>query len=142
MSKIDDNKWTKQAIFEACGGQVSMTCIEKRHGEWVIKGKYCILAPLDDGTWDLWICNPDDMSAGLHQRSVNHRVKKLEKIPQNRTFTMLTGEAHTTLPNLENLVSNSELLRLLGVRRKKQLSAVQKQALIERLAGRRKAKAA
>ena len=157
MSKRNDIKWTKRAILRALDGQVSKKCIvnrgcewvvngktriDSRGGEWVVQGKYCILSPLDDSTWDLWICNPDDLCAGLHQKSVNHRVRKLEKVPQNRPFTILKGEAHITLPGLDDLVSNPDLLRLLGIRRKKQLSAAQKKALLERLTIRRKAKAA
>ena len=138
----NDTKWTKQAIFDAFGGRISKTCIVKRDGEWVVKGKCCILATVDDRTWDLWICNPDDLRAGLHQKCVNDRVCKLEKVAQNRTFTILNGEAHTTLPNPDDLVSNPDLLRLLGIRRRKQLTTAQKRVLLERLAIRRKAKAA
>ena len=142
MSTINYIKPTKQAIFDACDGQVSKTCIVRRDGEWVVKGKFCILAPLDDGTWDLWICNPGDLRIGLHQRRVNDRVRKLKIIPQNRPFTILKGEAHATLPGLDDLVSNPDLLRLLGIRRRKRLTEAQKNALVERLAGRRKVKAA
>ena len=142
MSKKHDIKWTRKKIIEALRGQVSETCVIKRDNQWLLQGKYCLLTPFDDGTWDLWICNPADMNAGLSQQAVNYRVRKLRKIPQTRDFVILNREAHTNLPGLDEIISDPDLLRLLGIRRKKQLSAAQKKVLLERLAIRRRAKAA
>jgi hypothetical protein len=123
---------TKQAS-KLVGGLISKTCIRKRDGEWVILGKKCVISPLDDGTWDLWICNPADLAAGLHQKTVNNIVRKLEKVPQKGPFVVLNGEAYVHLPGIAGLATNRDLLRLLGIRCRKRLTSAQKKALAKRL---------
>lgn len=138
MSTGKHIRWTKQAIFDALDRNVSEACIVKRDGEWVVQGKRCILAPWDDHGWDLWICHPEDMYAGLPQKTVNNIVRKLDIVPQDRPFVVLNGEAHTQLPDIVCLAKNRDLLRLLGIRCRKQLTPAQKKALAARFLPKRR----
>lgn len=142
MSKRHVSKCTRKAIFAAWRGQISKTCIVKRDGEWVVQGKSCIISRFKDGTWDVWIFDPNFVDDGCRSRLVTNRVNRLRKYAVEGSLNEVGGEAWLTLSSVDFIAQDPALCRLLGIRRKKQLSAGQKMALLERLATHRRAKAA
>jgi len=118
---------------------VSPSVIKKIDDEYEIVGKYCRIIMFDDWQIDLWLCNPANMSKGLSKRKLNNLVSALEvpvestfrdKVTKPISFSVLEGEAWINL-DLPDLILNN--LKLLGIRKKRELTAIQKQSLVERL---------
>ena len=118
---------------------VAPSAIKKIGDEYEIVGKFCRVIMFDDGTIDLWLCNPSNMVKGLSKRKLNSLVSALEvpvestfndKVIKPIPFNVLEGEAWINL-DLPDLILNN--LKLLGIREKRELTAIQKQALVERL---------
>ena len=106
---------------------ISPTAIQERDAEYVIFGKFCIVASLGRNEWDLWICNPKDITKGLTTRKIRILLRKLW---QEASFTELTGETYAQVQGTD-LISNN--LDLLGIRKKRQLSEDQLQKMTDRL---------
>jgi len=120
---------------------VSPSAIKKIDDEYEIVGKFCRIIMFDDGRIDLWLCNPANMVKGLSKRKLNSLVSVLEvpvestfsdKVTKFIPFNALEGEAWVNL-DLPDLILNN--LKLLGIRKKRELTAIQKQALNDRLLG-------
>ena len=113
----------KSKIIDAFEDKISSTAIQFRYDEWVIKGKFCIVAPDDeDGdVWDIWICNPDDIAAGLSQRRARNIIQALESTGKME-FNELTGEAWGKVSDKNVILGN---LKLLGIRKKRVMSPEQ-----------------
>ena len=113
----------KADIYKAFEDKISSTVIQLRYDEWVIKGKFCIVAPDDEdgGVWDIWICNPDDIAAGLSQRRVRNITQALESTGKME-FNELTGEAWGKVRDKEVILNNHKLL---GIRKKRQITPEQ-----------------
>ena len=80
---------TKKSLRALTRGELSDRCIQKIEGEWQLVGTYCRCTLLPDGdAWDVWVCNPADLRAGLGQR----RVRAIRKSMPDLKFTELTGE--------------------------------------------------
>ena len=118
---------------------VSPSVIKKIDDEYEIVGKFCRIIMFDDWQIDLWLCNPANMSKGLSKRKLNNLVSALEvpvestfndKVIKPIPFNVLEGEAWINL-DLPDLILNN--LKLLGIRKKRELTAIQKQSLVERL---------
>ena len=104
---------TKQEIFDSFDGYFSKKGIVTIDDENRLVGKYCQLAPLDNGEWDLWI------GWNLSVRSLNC---KLALLPSSWPFVRLNGEAYVQIP-LNDFKSQAPLLqRVLGVRKRKIIS--------------------
>jgi len=95
----------------------------------------------DDWQIDLWLCNPANMSKGLSKRKLNNLVSALEvpvestfrdKVTKPISFSVLEGEAWINLDLPDLILKN---LKLLGIRKKRELTSIQKQSLVERLQG-------
>ena len=120
---------------------VSPSAIKKIDDEYEIVGKFCRIIMFDDWQIDLWLCNPANMSKGLSKRKLNSLVSALEvpvestfrdKVTKSISFSVLEGEAWVNL-DLPDLILNN--LKLLGIRKKRELNSIQKQSLVERLQG-------
>ncbi len=120
---------------------VSPSVIKKIDDEYEIVGKYCRIIMFDDWQIDLWLCNPTNMAKGLSKRKLNSLVSALEvpvestfsdKVTKSISFSVLEGEAWINL-DLPDLILNN--LKLLGIRKKRELTSIQKQSLVERLQG-------
>lgn len=120
---------------------VSPSVIKKIDDEYEIVGKFCRIIMFDDWQIDLWLCNPANMSKGLSKRKLNNLVSALEvpvestfrdKVTKPISFSVLEGEAWVNL-DLPDLILNN--LKLLGIRKKRELNSIQKQSLVERLQG-------
>jgi len=113
----------KLKIIDAFEDKISSTAIQFRYDEWVFKGKFCIVAPdyEDGGVWDIWICNPDDIAAGLSQRRVRNIIQALESTGKME-FNELTGEAWGKVSDKNVILGN---LKLLGIRKKRVMSPEQ-----------------
>ena len=121
----------KKQIIECFDNKIALRCIQYDGCEWGITGKYCRITPLDGERWDLWLCNPKNIAAGLGARRLNRIIRILSgKMPATGLFTELTGEAYTQHATTELILNN---LALLGIFRKKQISAAQRELLVARL---------
>ncbi len=118
---------------------VAPSAIKKINDEYEIVGKFCRVIMFDDGTIDLWLCNPTDMFNGFSKRKLNSLVSALEvpvestfndKVTKPISFSVLEGEAWINL-DLPDLILNN--LKVLWIRKKRELSSTQKQSLVERL---------
>ncbi len=102
---------------------VAPSAIKKIDDEYEIVGKFCRVIMFDDGTIDLWLCNPTDMFNGLSKRKLNSLVYALE-VPVESTFndtttkpisfSVLDGEAWINLDLPDLILEN---LKLLGIRK-------------------------
>ena len=120
---------------------VSPSAIKIIDGEYEIVGKFCRIIMFDDWQIDLWLCNSANMDKGLSKRKLNNLVSALEvpvestfsdKVTKSISFSVLEGEAWINL-DLPDLILNN--LKLLGIRKKRELTSIQKQSLSERLQG-------
>ena len=120
---------------------VSPSAIKKIDDEYEIVGKFCRIIMFDDWQIDLWLCNPANMSKGLSKRKLNNLVSALEvpvestfrdKVTKPISFSVLEGEAWINLDLPDLILKN---LKLLGIRKKRELTSIQKQSLVERLQG-------
>ena len=120
---------------------VSPSAIKKIDDEYEIVGKFCRIIMFDDGQIDLWLCNPANMVKGLSKRKLNSLVSAIEvpvestfndKVIKPIPFNVLEGEAWVNL-DLPDLILNN--LKSLGIRKKRELTSIQKQALNDRLQG-------
>ncbi len=120
---------------------ISPSAIKVIDDEYEIVGKFCRIIMFDNGQIDLWLCDPSCMAEGLSKRKLNSLVSALEvpvestfrdKVTKPIPFNVLEGEAWINL-DLPDLILNN--LKLLGIRKKRELTATQKQSLVERLQG-------
>jgi len=104
-----------------------------------IEGKFCDVLIFDDGNIDLFLFNRKNNYEGLSKRKLNRLVTALEmpeegtfndKTKKSISFTVVDGEAWINL-DLPDLILNN--LKVLGIRKKRELSTKQKQLLVERL---------
>lgn len=118
---------------------VSPSVIKKIEDEYEIVGKFCRVIIFDDGKIDLWLCNPKKMFNGLSKRKLDSLVKALEvptkgslndQTKESISFTVVDGEAWLNL-DLPDLILNN--LKVLGIRKKRELSISQRQSLVKRL---------
>ena len=108
---------TKSEIYEAFDQKISKIAIVERDGNYVIQGKWSIVEPIGRA-FDVWICNPTDMTKGLGTRKVNNMLEAFQS--HTRTpFHRLNGEAYTRVAGKEIILQN---LDLLGIRKKRQYS--------------------
>jgi len=126
----------KQELFNAFNQKISLKSIVRRDDEYVIQGKFCIIAPTGKNRWNIWICNPDDLYNGLGQRKVRNIAAKLFKSAVGMTFTELTGEGYGVVAGTKLILQN---LKLLGIRKKRQVSPEVALKNMERLKEARKA---
>ena len=119
---------TKEEIYNAFNGKISRTAIIDRGGEYVVQGKYCIAAPEEDSIWDVWVCNPKNISAGLSQKRVNSTLSALQGCDK-RPIRVLTGEGWVKVAGTEKIIAN---LAPLGIPRKRKISPEQPEAITRR----------
>ena len=136
MHEREALEMTKDKIYRAFDGKLSRKAIIERDGEWVIQGKWCIAAPEADGIWDLWLCHPQDMAAGLGQRKVRNTLKTLQKsilalkTSTGTAFRELTGEAWGKVAGTTLILANTAVL---GIRRKRKVSQAQIDRFVQRV---------
>ncbi len=109
----------KHEIFRAFDQKISPKSIVQRNDEYVVQGKFCVVAPLGNNEFDIWICNPDDLYNGLGQRKVRNIAAKLFKSAVGTMFTELTGEGYGVVAGAEIILQNLELL---GIKKKRVVS--------------------
>lgn len=103
----------KAKLTDATNGAFSepaYRCIDR---EWMVVGKFCRCTYNGDQTWDVWLCNPEDIRAGLTQR----RVRSIaQKVRVNCRFIELTGEGvYPSMTTAELLINR----HLLGIRKRR-----------------------
>ena len=108
--------------------QISLSAIHKRYGEWVIVGKFCIIA-VEDSLIEIWLCNTKDIAEGLGTRSIKNRLDAL-KSPSTTLVRELTGEGLVRTRCKQDVLTN---LKLLGIRKARSVSEAQRQGFIDRM---------
>ena len=109
--------------------QVSSTAILLIDDEWQLVGKWCRVTYDGDGVWDIWICNPSDIPAGLSQRKVTSILSRI-KVPTGTDLHELTGEAWVKIRGRQPILDN---LALLGIKKKRVVSGALRASYAERL---------
>jgi hypothetical protein len=105
-------------LREIFGNDISSTAFKLIDGESTIVGKWCRLTLDDDGVFDVWICNPDDLYSGLGVRKVRNIISRLNS-PAGSPFHELTGEAWGKVRDKEIILQS---LHLLGIRKRRRVS--------------------
>lgn len=125
---------TKSELKAAFGGKISSSAIKDTWSgmpdEPFIQGKWCRVSPAEDGSWDVFICNPADVAAGLTMHRVNSVIRRIEELhgkPLN--VHIYDGEASLTL-STEGVLA---CLKPLGIRRARVMSEESKTAMLQRL---------
>lgn len=85
-----------------------------------IRGKWAVVTPMED-YWDVWIHNPQDLAKGLGARKVNNMLQAIKSCVK-ADFHELTGEAWFRVWDHKKI---SEIRQILGIRKKKRVSAKQ-----------------
>lgn len=97
--------------------------------EWIIVGKHCRCAYLGSNCWDVWVCNPADLVAGLTQRKVRSIAARIaELFPLPGGFIELTGEG------VYPCMSTAELLQsapVLGIKKRRAANPDATRRLVE-----------
>ena len=114
---------TKRELRELTNHKISDLAIRCVDDSWEIVGKFCRCSYLGDNNWDVWICNPDNLTAGLSQRKLRAIARK---VPPGTTFRELTGEGLYDCMPTEALLLN---MRVLGIRKRRVVSEQQKAIL-------------
>ncbi len=109
----------KKGLFDAFSQKISKKSIVNRDGEFVIQGKFCVIAYEPPDLWDIWICNPDDLYSGLTQRKVSGIIASLQKSKGWGVFRELTGEADVRVRDKQLILNN---LPVLGIKKKQEYS--------------------
>lgn len=100
--------------------------------DWHVRGKWGRITPsdLEPDRWDVWVCNPNDIAAGLTEHRVTSVLKKIaDRLDRNVDVTRLDGEAHMTLETKEVI----EILPAMGVRKARVVSSETKGRMIANL---------
>ena len=105
---------------------ISSSAFHVIDGETRIMGKFAQIALLDNGGFDIWLVGPE--LEPLSTRKLNAIIKKF---PKEASFTVLTGEAYTQVINKKIVL---ETLPLLGIKKKRKVSAKTRERLIAQLA--------
>ena len=114
---------TKRELRELTNNKFSDLAIQCVDDEWQIVGKFCRCSYKGNNTWDVWICNPDTLAAGLSQRKLR-AITKI--IPTGSTFRELTGEGVYQSMSIEALLLSRSVL---GIRKRRVVSEQQKENL-------------
>ncbi len=125
----------KHEIFNAFDQKISLKSIVRRDDEYVIQGKFCVIAPTGKNRWNIWICNPDDLYSGLGIRKVRNICAELEKSEGCGAVRELTGEADVVVRGTAVILDN---LRILGIRKKQTYSPETLAAMQDRMTAMRK----
>ena len=116
---------TRAALERAFGNKLSKNAIQKRDGAYLVVGKWSIVERVGNA-WDVWICDPSDMYAGLGQRKVHNICRALKKGPLAAPLRILNGEAFTLVLDTAAILRNASLL---GIRLKRQISQAERERL-------------
>lgn len=141
---------SKQQIFDAFDGRISKMAIQPVDQGFGIFGRWARILPLPGNVWDVFVCNQADMVAGLSPRKVTAVMTGIadrldpENAPhcpdfaeQTGGWRILDGEACSQYLSPAQIL---QVLSLLGIRRKKQVSEEQRKAASERFRKLREAK--
>ena len=113
----------KQQIFDAFDGKIARRAIQKDvdiEGQWRIVGKQMEIEYLGNGLWDVFICNRQDMAAGVSQNRVNSILAKFSRA--GLPCTELNGEGYTqgSLEHIKPVVLSCRAY--FGIPKKRELS--------------------
>lgn len=119
---------TKQEIYDAFGGQLSKTGIVMRDSTYMLRGKWALIEYVGD-MWDIFLCNHENMSAGLPELKLTWLIKGISARLEE-PITRLDGEAYLRVDSPGKVLAVADLC---GLRKKRKLSEATKEAQRERL---------
>lgn len=107
---------TKRDLEAITQDSFARNAIRKIDEEWTVVGRFCRCVYNGDETWDVWLCNPDNLAQGLSERKVSAIYGRIaDKCPDAGPFRRLTGEGiYPSMPTETFLLSAS----FLGIRRR------------------------
>jgi hypothetical protein len=116
----------KQDLDALTDNRISRLCYQQEYDDLYVVGKYSKSTYNGDGTWDVWLCNPTDIAAGLGQKAAFMARAIASSTMEAGPFTRLDGEGYyRAMPTATFL----ESLQILGVRRRKKFSDAHKAKL-------------
>lgn len=133
QTKIEHTNWTLKEVSAALNGKIAKASIREIDGSPAVIGRTCIATPMANGTWDVWICNSEDLRAGLGQRAVTNRLRRLKHYALKGSVVVASGEAWLRVHSIQFLADDPDLCRLLGIRRKREISSELRESLVARL---------
>ena len=104
---------TKNELYEAMGGRISMSSIREYSDEYQILGKFGMVSWMDD-YWDIWITGVH-LDKELSSRRVKHLCERIEPLAKS-IDTGLTHEATGVVQGNEEAYLCAVLL---GARKKR-----------------------
>lgn len=107
---------TLEQLKETTGNSFAhKSYLPESEGGPAVVGKFAICEPLHDGFWDVWLCNTEDMAAGIGTRKLNNIISAIEVSESSATGPLrrLDGEAVYARMPTDVLL---RIHRLLGIR--------------------------
>jgi hypothetical protein len=137
---VNTNYPKKHEVFDAFEGKISRKAIndgacDKHPGwdEYGVTGKWCRITWVnEDLEWDVWIVNTRDLTKPLHTLKIDPLVEKLTADPEEVSGEVIRwdGEAQVRLKSVAPILAN---LSALGIRKKREISQDQLDAMKEQL---------
>ena len=115
----------KTELYDFFDQRISQSAIQFIDYEYMVVGKTCRNSVDDDGQIDIFICNHDNLYEGLGTRALRTRLDAV-KTPAARLVVELNGEGYIKTRDKDSVF---RAMRLLGIRKKKQVS----QEVLDRL---------
>ena len=115
----------KAELYDFFDQKISQSAIQFIDYEYMVVGKTCRISVDDNGEIDVFICNHDNLTEGLGVRSLRTRLDAV-KTPAARLVVELNGEGYIKTRDKDSIL---RAMRLLGIRKKKQVS----QEVLDRL---------
>jgi len=111
--------FSKQHIFDALDGYFSKVGIKLVDGEWRLVGKWCEIVPLEDGNWDIWFHNVQDVSKPISRRKLS-AIKA--KLPRDWAPVELTEEMWIQVSLAQLIAAAPSLRGACGIQKKQTYS--------------------
>ena len=132
-------KMTRAEMDTLTDNKISRKCYTEQDEDLILVGKFVQASPNPDGTWDVWICNPKDMTKGLGERKVNNITSILSEEDCGK-LPLLRLDREGVYPSMPK-ATLLKSLRVLGLRARMVVSDERKKKLAESLAAYRLQKA-
>ena len=122
------SKFEKHELLTMLRDEFPKRAVQNVDGEWLVVGKFCQVAPLADGQWDVWLCNPKNLTKGLSTQRIN---KIIFELGLDASFVTRLDREAIIRPVSTDLLLTSRVL--LGIAKKRQLTEEQMQGLVQRM---------
>jgi hypothetical protein len=115
---------------ELTGNAFAGPCYRSRDDEPVIVGKWCICGYNGDGTWDVWLCSPEEIAKGLSPQRLHAITQYVASLPvKSGPYRALTGEGTYTAMPTDTLIRCASRLGIKRRRKARAMTERQREAL-------------